>query len=139
MNYTDAQNLLGVPRYVSQVELRKKYIALIEIHHPDVNADKKRANKLTSDIIEAYEVFLKHRDQEKWKEKDTETKTANGSFGNNKNANHRSQPEENYGIWEKQSKQTPLSKIYSGNQLSSPILIYLRRTGLLLLSQVAHP
>lgn len=110
MNYTDAQNLLGVPRYVSQVELRKKYIALIKIHHPDVNADKKRANKLTSDIIEAYEVFLKHRDQEKWKEKDTETKTANGSFGNNKNANHRSQPEENYGIWEKQSKQTPLSK-----------------------------
>ena len=110
MNFHDAQNLLGVPRYASRIELKKRYITLIKIHHPDINTDKKRANKLTSDINEAYEVFLKHRDQEKWKEKGAETKTTSRAFDNNKNANRRSQHEDNYGIWDKQSKQTPLGK-----------------------------
>ena len=110
MNFADAQNLLGVPRYVSEVELRKKYLALVKIHHPDVNIDKKRANKLTSDINEAYEVVLECREQEKWSNKGSETKTVDGSLGNNGNANHQTRVDENYGIWEKQSKQTPLSK-----------------------------
>ena len=57
MNLKEAQDLLRVDRYISQKDLKKRYISLIKIHHPDVNLDKKRANRLTADIIEAFEYF----------------------------------------------------------------------------------
>ena len=108
MNYTDAQNLLGVPRYVSQIELRKKYIALIKIHHPDVNSDKKKANKITADINQAYEVVLIHRESDGWggepndnrKDKPRNGTGADAAGANNNSKSADPSPKYNIEPWE---------------------------------------
>lgn len=66
MTTDEAINLLRVSKYVSKNDLKKKYIHLIKLHHPDVNSDKLRANKLTADIIEAYNTVTSFRDREMW-------------------------------------------------------------------------
>jgi hypothetical protein len=105
MNLKEAQDLLGVDRYVSQKDLKKRYISLIKIHHPDVNLDKKRANRLTVDIIEAFEYLKQLRESEEWAKSDS-TGSQQGSKGEQKHKGNQNKYSDD--DWESEAINTPL-------------------------------
>jgi hypothetical protein len=105
MDLDQAQVLLGVPRFVSQKDLRKKYLSLIKIHHPDVNADKKRSNKLTADIIEAFEYLNRYREAERWAEVDLRGAQQESKREPQNNRNQKKYPDDD---WESEIINTPL-------------------------------
>ncbi len=109
MNLKEAQDLLRVDRYISQKDLKKRYISLIKIHHPDVNLDKKRANRLTADIIEAFEYFKDYREAEQWVEMDA-SKAQEKSTGQEQENNSYYQSRYSEDDWESAINKTPLEQ-----------------------------
>ena len=109
MNLKEAQDLLKVDRYISQKDLKKRYISLIKIHHPDVNLDKKKANRLTSEIIEAFEYFKDYREAEQWVEMDA-SKAQEKSTGQEQENNSYYQNSYSEDDWESAIDKTPLEQ-----------------------------
>ena len=105
MILNEALDLLGVDKHVSQKDLKKRYISLIKIHHPDVNLDKKRANRLTADIIEAFEYLNRYREAEQWSEFDSSATQQDSEGKYENNSQQKSDPDDD---WESEIINTPL-------------------------------
>lgn len=110
MDFKEAQELLSVTRYVSKMDLKKRYIHLIKLHHPDVNADKTRANKLTAEINDAYQTILNFRERESWNDSDPTQRSQNFESGSTRSSKQKpeQQPQEN--SWENDNKNIPFGE-----------------------------
>jgi len=56
MEIKDYYNILGVSRTSSQIEIRKKYLGLVRLFHPDKNNNIEAYNRF-QEITEAYSVL----------------------------------------------------------------------------------
>ena len=57
MEYKDYYKVLGVPKTISDAELKKAYRKLAREWHPDINKDKPHAEEKFKEINEAYQVL----------------------------------------------------------------------------------
>ncbi len=66
MNKRDYYEILGVPRKVSEADLKKAYRQLARKHHPDVNPGDKAAEERFKEISEAYAVLSDAEQRKKY-------------------------------------------------------------------------
>ena len=66
MNKRDYYEILGVPRNVSEANLKKAYRQLARKHHPDVNPGEKAAEERFKEISEAYAVLSDAEQRKKY-------------------------------------------------------------------------